>query len=493
MQAIDRLFTQVISEGSKQFIVPVFQRDYRWGENQWNQLWSDILRAGGHPAITEHFLGSIVSTEYGQGTAVFHRWQVIDGQQRLATLSLLLTALRDHIVDSGWSGGEDSPTSSMIDNQFLKNRDEQGERHYRLLLRRADNSTLRALIDRQDPTASEMPPSERICDAYTHFKRLIADKNNDINTIWQGIANLRIVDVTLSARDNPQLVFESLNSTGLDLSQSDLIRNYLLMRLEDSEQTRLYEQYWNRIEMLFKRNEVEMTSFLRDYVALRTEDTNPTRHDRIYEEFKKFATDYGNSTQLETQLGHMYEYASYYAKFRGFETELSAPIARALSAVRRHSSAPALLVMKLYDHYIHNNLTEADFEGSLRFIESYLYRRSLMGLRNNSYWSVFAGVAYQINEDEPYQALQLGLLRTPRNYGFPNNADFMQTLTEGNLYEDRGLCKYLLDRLENDGQREPSPTGEYSIEHIMPQTLNQDCRLCWVATGNKRIMIGSTD
>lgn len=474
MQAIDRLFTQVISEGSKQFIVPVFQRDYRWGETQWNQLWDDILRAGGEPHNTEHFLGSIVSIEVGQGTSVFHRWQVIDGQQRLATLSLLLTALRDHIADIGWSGGEDSPTSSMIDNQFLKNRDEQGERHYRLLLRRADNSTLRALIDGQDPTALEMPPSERVSDAYTHFKQLIADQGININAIWQGIANLRIVDVTLSARDNPQLVFESLNSTGLDLSQSDLIRNYLLMQLEDSEQTRLYEQYWNRIEFLFKRNEAEMTSFLRDYVALKRQDTNPTRHDRIYEEFKKFAVDYTNGTQLETQLDHMREYASYYAKFRGFVTEQSAPIAGALSAVRRHSSAPALLVMKLYDYYVHDKMTETEFVQLLRLIESYLYRRALIGLRNNSYWSVFAGVAYQINEDEPYQSLQLALLRPPRNYGFPNDADFLQTLTNGNLYGKGGLCKYLLDRLENDGQREPSPTGDYSIEHIMPQTLNQE-------------------
>ena len=307
MQAVDRLFTQILAEGSKQFIVPVFQRDYRWGEDQWNQLWSDIRRAGSSAGNNEHFLGSIVSTEVGQGTAVFHRWQVIDGQQRLATLSLLLTALRDHIGCIDWSGGEDSPTCPMIDNQFLKNRDEQGERNYRLLLRRADNATLRALVDGKDPDMLETTISERIVDAYKHFRGLFNQVDIDIDTIWRGIANLRIVDVTLGQQDHPQLVFESLNSTGVDLSQSDLVRNYLLMRLGDLEQTRLYYDYWNPIEMLFKRSDRELTLFLRDYVALQRQDTNAARNDKIYEEFKAFAPAFHEEGQLEKQLAHTRE------------------------------------------------------------------------------------------------------------------------------------------------------------------------------------------
>ena len=130
---------------------------------------------------------------------------------------------------------------------------------------------------------------------------------------------MRIVDVTLAQEDHPQLVFESLNSTGVDLSQSDLIRNYLLMRLSDEEQTRLYEDYWNPIEVLFKRSNRDLTLFLRDYVALQRQDNNAARNDRIYEEFKLFAPAFHEEGQLEKQLENMRTCAGYYSKFRGIQ------------------------------------------------------------------------------------------------------------------------------------------------------------------------------
>ena len=474
MQAVDRQFSQIISVGSKQFIVPVFQRDYRWGEDQWNRLWKDALIAGSSTEASDHFLGSIVSTEVGRGSSVFHRWQVIDGQQRLATLSLLLIALRDQITEINWSGDEDSPTAARINNQFLKNPDETGDRSYRLRLRRADDATLRALTEGANLDTLDMPVSERIIAGYQHFRDLIRQHNTNIDALWQGIAKLRIVDVTLGKEDNPQLVFESLNSTGLDLSQSDLIRNYLLMRLDDADQTRLYNEYWHAIETMFKRNENELTAFLRDYVALKRQISNPTRQDRIYEEFKAFWPALQDEGQLEQQLASMKMFAGYYSKFRGFVEDESKALTEAMGAVRRHSNAPALLIMKLYDYYSNHKINESQFVESLRFIESYLFRRAVMGLRNNSYWSVFAGIAYQMDENDPFQSMQLAMLRTPRNYGFPTDAQFVQVLTEQDIYSKGGLCKHLLDRLENFGQKEPSPTAEYTIEHIMPQSMTAE-------------------
>ena len=472
-------------------------------------------------ANDEHFLGSIVSIEeLGRSTSVFNRWLVIDGQQRLATLTLLLVALRDHIRDTAWSGGEDSPTCAIIDNQFLKNPDEQGERHYKLQLRRADNVQLRALVDGKKLDAIESNSSERIESAYNYFRRMLnqlvhrgvsnapyrSEQQNrldcgfkraamtiaskidmtrffcrdalevDIDAVWQGIVNLKIVDVTLGEKDNPQLVFESLNSTGVGLSQSDLIRNYLLMRLDEEEQTRLYNEYWSQIEILLKRNDQDLNAFLQNYIALMKQDTKIAKDNQIYNEFKLCAPSLYKEDTLEERLKDMRRFAEYYAKFRGYSDEPSRQLVDAMRYVRWRSSAPSLLIMRLYDYYDREVLKEKEFVQALRFLESYLCRRAVIGLRNNSYREIFARIAHQLIEDSPYQSFLLALSTLGHNYGFPSDEWFRQELQSLNLYHKTPLCKNLLDRLENDGEREPSPTDDYTIEHIMPQGLTKKWR-----------------
>ena len=261
MQAMNRPFTQIIN-GTTQFIIPVFQRDYSWDSDQWQQLWNDIIRTASAESDPGHFLGSIVYVATGDTAAGFTRWLVIDGQQRLATLTLLITALRDYIQETHWTGGEDSPTVQRIDAYFLKNLQESGNRLPKLVLRRADNETIKALINGVDWPDNY---SDRIVEAYEFFKERLVEVDPDL--VYKGIVKLIIIDVTLDRRtDDPQLVFESLNSTGIDLSQSDLIRNFVLMRLAESEQTQIYEQYWSRIESLFRGSERIFDNFVRDYV-----------------------------------------------------------------------------------------------------------------------------------------------------------------------------------------------------------------------------------
>ena len=226
-------------------------------------------------------MGSIVYVDTGDSMAAFTRWLVIDGQQRLTTLTLLLAALRDRISKTGWHGNGDSPTVDRINSYFLINPLESGDRHRKLVLRRADDSTLDYLI-----TGSKAPVdlSEPILNAYRLFSKLVA--SNDPDAIYQGIAKLIVVDVTLHhAVDNPQLVFESLNSTGVDLSQADLVRNYILMSLPEKEQTTLYDGYWSIIEGYFKGSGAQLDSFVRDYVAQETRITKQTRYDQIYRVF----------------------------------------------------------------------------------------------------------------------------------------------------------------------------------------------------------------
>ena len=250
-------------------------------------MWADIIRVSSEDG-GGHFFGSFVYVA-GTSGAAFSRWLVIDGQQRLTALTLLLVALRDHIRHSGWKGkDEDSPTCDQIDAYFLKNTLEREDRGYKLALRRRDNSTIRALVDDKNPFENGAV-SESLLDSYHYFRDLLRHSDSDPEQVYQGIGRLNVVDVSLERHiDNPQLIFESLNSTGVDLTESDLIRNYLLMGLPETEQTRLYDDYWSKLESLFHTAGSSPDIFLRDYIALKRRSTTQTRADRIYREFKDF-------------------------------------------------------------------------------------------------------------------------------------------------------------------------------------------------------------
>ena len=205
MKAIDSPFTKIIN-GTTQFVIPVFQRDYTWdAETQCAQLWRDVLRASRTSTEHGHFLGSIVYIATGDSLAGFTRWMLIDGQQRLTTLTLLLAALRDHISEIKWAGGENDPTQKRIDAYFLKNVQEEGDREQKLVLRRHDQATLRAILD-----CKELPEdaSEHIRDNYKYFRDQLSAV--DPADVYRGIGRLVIVDVALNRQtDDPQLIFET--------------------------------------------------------------------------------------------------------------------------------------------------------------------------------------------------------------------------------------------------------------------------------------------
>ena len=211
MEAVSRPFSQIIS-GAKQFVIPVFQRDYSWGPEQCRQMWSDILSSGDESQRT-HFLGSFVYIE-GNAGAAFSSWLVIDGQQRITTLTVLMIALRDHIRETGWDGDGDGPTQRRIDAYFLKNTEESGDRQYRLALRRRDNSTLQTLVDEMD-TSDLADSFEHILDAYQCFRDLLRSPGVDPARVYEGVHHLVVVDVKLHRGiDNPQLIFESFKLYG---------------------------------------------------------------------------------------------------------------------------------------------------------------------------------------------------------------------------------------------------------------------------------------
>lgn len=482
MKAIDRPFTKIIN-GTTQFMIPVFQRDYSWTEDECEQLWKDILHIAAAPTDRGHFLGSIVYVSTGDSAAGFTRWLLIDGQQRVTTLTLLLTALRDHILASGWTGSEDGPTARRVEAYFLKNVEEEGSRQNKLVLRRHDQATLQALLSRQigrldngkEPPLETAPEagsptqvSERIRDNYEFFRERLVEADPD--QVYAGIGRLVVVDVTLDrATDDPQLIFESLNSTGMDLSQSDLIRNFILMRLPEREQTRLYETYWTKIENLFRDSEKTFDAFIRDFIALRMQASKQEKADEIYFAFRRHFGSFTSATNnLDTFLRELLRFAEYHAAF-SIGADAAQPLREPLARLRRLVDVPAPLVMRLFDCYESlGTLPEQEFVKAIGLIESYVFRRAICGEQTRGYWQVFANLAHRIDPDRPFESLTIGIARQRDNYRFPDDDEFRKALEDRDIYGKR-VCFDLLDRLENHDTREPTDTSQLSIEHIMPQ------------------------
>ena len=273
MKAEDTLVTNLL-EGAKQFIVPIFQRDYSWGTKHCQQLWKDVIRVGSDPNVKGHFLGSVVYVAAEDNTATIARWLLIDGQQRMTTLTLLLIALRDQIkqAQAGDHDSDDVSTPEELDDYYLRNRHGKGDRRHKLHLRRADQDTLHALLESK---AVPENASERVKENFNFLRELVAQA--DLQTVYAGIKKLVVVDVCLTrGQDDPQMIFESLNSTGVDLTQADLIRNFVLMRLDETSQTQLYEEFWQPIEQAFgRRYRSEFDKFVKDFLTLQM---RPERH-----------------------------------------------------------------------------------------------------------------------------------------------------------------------------------------------------------------------
>ena len=265
---------------SPQFVIPIYQRTYSWAEKECRQLWDDIIRIGKNDVISVHFIGSIVYIEEGLSNNTVQSPQlVIDGQQRLTTVTLLIAALAEAL-------GHDEPvdgfSAKKLRNYYLLNPEEPGERHYKLLLSQTDKTSLTAIV-----AGNEQPENHsiRVTQNFELFEELIAGGKDDLTAICNGLAKLVVVDIALNRdQDNPQLIFESMNSTGRELSQADLIRNFILMGLEPILQSRLYEQFWRPMEIAFGQEayNTHFDAFMRHYLTVKTGDI--PRLDEVYEE-----------------------------------------------------------------------------------------------------------------------------------------------------------------------------------------------------------------
>ena len=409
MLATNRPLFQILN-GTTQFTIPVFQRDYSWEERQCVQLWNDILRTGEGTEESWHFFGSVVAAPDPGGSPGFARWRVIDGQQRLVTVTVLAAALRDHLRNGSSPGSRpgseaDRGLAGRIEREPAVESGSPEAEQSKLVLRRRDDATLRAIVRGGDPPQDESP---RLRAAYSFFRERLRHLS-DCGAAHRGIVRLAVVDITLQAEDRPQLVFESLNSTGLALSQADQIRNFVLLNLPGAKQERLYETYWRKIEHYFRGSPANLDSFLRDYVRLRKRRVDTIGASAIYQTFRKeFPSLEDEAGGLEATLGAIERQARCYAAFteEGL-VERPKAVRDALGRLRGLAETPALLVSELLRfHCETKNPDEKNLVESLRLIESYLVRRAVCDLQTRGYGREFVRLALMVFAEAPLESCE---------------------------------------------------------------------------------------
>lgn len=451
---------------SPQLEIPIYQRTYSWSISHCEQLWNDILRIGDAAKINAHFIGSIVYVESDlSSVATPSALLVIDGQQRVTTVSILLEALARAI---GADEPEDGFSARKIRNHYLLDPEESDERRYKLLLTQNDRSTLLALIG-QAPIPDNA--SVRVIENFTHFRDRIAGLNGQLSTLWRGIAKLMVVEVALQrGQDNPQLIFESMNSTGLALSQADLIRNFVLMGLEKNEQTRLYKNYWRPMEERFGQEAYKWAfdGFMRHYLTLKTRRI--PKVDQVYREFKSYLTSQDHS--IETVLADLLAHTDYYSAM-ALNQEKDTALAAAFNDLLRELTVDVAypLLLELYHDYKQGFFSKTDFLAALGLITTYVFRRVICGVPTNSLNKMFASFGQALDKSNYLSSIRARFVVLTRSLRFPDNAEFSNGLKHNPLYRSRAL-NFLLRHLENDGRKEQVSIANYTFEHILPQNKN---------------------
>lgn len=473
MKAYDANLLELLSRSGTQFMVPIYQRVYSWGEDECGRLWADILHAGRSVRLDSHFTGSIVYVERDQGTRTSTEPDLlIDGQQRVTTIMLLLAALAERL--ELMPEGEREPVEGFsprkIRNRYLVNADEDGDRYYKLVLSKSDREALKAIIDHAPPPDAS---TSRVLENVEYFRDLLASDGLDLVDICNGLKKLVIVDVSLSrGKDDPQLVFETMNSTGKKLSQADLIRNFVLMDAPPREQSALYEQYWFPMEKRFADvEESRFDEFVRHYLTYRTRDRT-LRKGEIYESFKEFALgrEAAGGTRREL-VEDLHLHAGYYAAFAlgGEERPLLARAFRDLEQLRATVVHPFLL--QVYADFASGVINEDEVLQIVSMTISYIFRRAVCQIPTNTLKGTFAQFGATISATEYVESVAARFLTLTASQRFPRDDDFAADLRTADLYHFPRTA-FLLRSLENEGRKEPISVAEYTIEHIMPQNEN---------------------
>lgn len=474
-----------ISAGNATFVIPVYQRNYDWKKENCFQLFTDVMNLVG--TNRTHFIGTICYKSHGR-----HEFVIIDGQQRLTSIMLLMKAIYDL--------SDNDELREKISDQYLINKHKklsEGGNKLKLKPIKKDEDVFDKLMGTDKAYDSEIFTSEdrtaNIFKNYDYFRELLQkemQKGLSLDDIEEAVEGLEIVEISLTD-ENPQVIFESLNSTGLGLTNTDLLRNYLLMSLEYKDQEDLYQNYWMRIEELI--NSENMEQFLVDYLILKRKSNDLTENGRkskitsknLYYAFRKqFRQIDGNAKdQVEALFLDMRKYAEIYKHFLYDESSIYqnlTPVDRKLYELfyNLRSKNASILILFIYDKMNKGEITEQEFIELLDISISFAFRSKVCN------WSGFSAQfsALTVQKlDVPvldfkaqfWKAITSGRGR----YAFPSDKAFADALVTGNVYQSLRSdgSKYLLYTLEKNlpHSKELPPYSSGTVEHVLPQTLNE--------------------
>lgn len=459
-----------ILDGSKQFMIPIYQRCYSWELEQCRRLWHDILdmQKTGKPA---HFIGSIVNIDDKVPPTGVQTYMIIDGQQRMTTLTLIIIALCDYAKKEN-AAGINIPD---ITSKCLKNNYQENLLRYKLLLTTEDRQELIDLIEGNEKARKN---SSRLAKNYRYFYDRIASGELSPFDVYNAVGKLQIVNITLDrAQDDPQAIFESLNSTGMALSQSDLIRNHILMRLEPAEQTDIYEHIWRPIELMFdsKTHVEDMDNFFRHYLTIKI-GRIPIKN-RVYEDFKDYHQN-GPFKSARALCEDLYNYAKYYTDLL-FERSEIPELKEAYHDLNElHMQVPYPFLIAVRADCDNGLCTKAEMLEIFRLCLSYIFRRAVCDIPPNSLDKTFATLRNKIRKDDYLNSVKAAFCKMDSYKRFPDDSEFLSRFTTRDIYNMHTRIKYVLDKLENMDRKASVDINQYTIEHILPQNpkLNAEWR-----------------
>ncbi len=474
MKASEASLIRFLQQQDTQFIIPVYQRNYDWTKPQCEQLLNDIRRVGSNDDLDSHFIGSIVYIHDGvYSSSSTHSLTIIDGQQRLTTITLIWVVLYRKAKELNNERLSNEIFKKYLVNEFL-------EDDGKLKLRPTVNNdkALQYLINGGD--AEKYYEFSRVVENFKYFKRQVNEENFEI--IRKGIEKLIFVDISLERdKDNPQMIFESLNSTGRELSQADLIRNYILMGLQPKHQNKIYDKYWREIETLATKNETKVSmvsDFIRDFLTLKLRDI-PNKN-KVYQKFKdKYRFDHLGSSEdafmrLEDTMAEVKKFAQYYNKLINPEKEVNREIKeqiRLINNLEINVSYP--FILEVYNDYSEGQIDKEILLEVLRLIQSFAWRRFVVGLPTSSLNKIFMRLYEEVDRSDYVSSICRSLLRVKSGLRFPNDDETINALR---FKDVNGMSmrkkRYLLERLENYENKEPvqiENNPDITIEHIFPQ------------------------
>ena len=453
-----------VLKGPKQFVIPIYQRTYSWQIDQCEKLLKDIIRISKDPSLPGHFIGSIVYFQEGIHTVSdVPELLVIDGQQRLTTVSLMIAAIAEFVKENDI---EIETSFTKLQNYYLLNAEEEGNLRYKLLLTRRDKETL---IDLMKGVPLRDGHSQRVYENFNYFKANI-NKENAVD-IYNGIQRLFIVDVALEKdKDNPQLIFESLNSTGLDLSHADLIRNYILMGQETNLQNELYERFWYPMEQSYGNDySTYFDWFMRDYLSVKTGSI--PKIGMVYDSFKKYVQAENAPESIKEVVEDIYKFSNHYINIvlhKEPDADLNSAF-KSISKLKVDVSYPYFL--PIYNDYKDEVISKTELIEIIHLVESYVFRRAICGIPTNSMNKTFSNLYKSVQKDNYVESVKASFQLLESYKRFPLDAEFEKEIIMKDVYNFRSR-NYLLSKLENYKRKELVNVDNYTIEHVMPQNPN---------------------